>query len=291
MSDSLNLKISNVSFTFSNGRKAVDDISFELGSGVTGLLGPNGAGKTTLMGILSTLTKPSAGNVTWCGIDIAKNPDPLRQILGYLPQHFGIYPSLSAREFLHYLGAVKGLSSKLAKERTASSLDLVGLSDVADQRLGGFSGGMRQRVGIAQALLNDPKLIIVDEPTVGLDPAERMRFRLLLSDLGQGRIVILSTHIVADIEASAANLIILSKGRLLLHDSPEALLIQAKSKVWEWIIPSSELEEIRSKFVLSATSRCQNGICIRVIANTSPDTSAINVAPNLEDAYLSLLNN
>ncbi len=288
--NSPNLKIKQVSFTYPDGHKAVDDISFDLGVGVTGLLGPNGAGKTTLMGILSTFTKPTAGNVTWCGIDIAKNPDPLREVLGYLPQHFGIYPTLSAREFLHYLGAVKGLSAKLAKERTAYSLDLVGLSDVADQRLGGFSGGMRQRVGIAQALLNDPKLIIVDEPTVGLDPAERMRFRLLLSDLAQGRIVILSTHIVADIEASASRLAILSKGKCLFHDSPESLLRQAESKVWEWIIPSGELDAIRGKFVLSATSRCQGGIRVRVIANTSPDASAINVAPNLEDAYLSLLN-
>jgi ABC-2 type transport system ATP-binding protein len=290
MIDSPNLKIRNVSFTYPDGHKAVDDISFDLGGGVTGLLGPNGAGKTTLMGILSTFTKATAGNVTWCGMDIAKNPDPLREVLGYLPQHFGIYPTLSAREFLHYLGAVKGLSAKLAKERTAYSLDLVGLSDVADQRLGGFSGGMRQRVGIAQALLNDPKLIIVDEPTVGLDPAERMRFRLLLSDLAQGRIVILSTHIVSDIEASASRLAILSKGKLLFHDSPESLLIQAESKVWEWIIPSSELEAIRGKFVLIATSRCESGVRVRVIANAAPDASAINVPPNLEDAYLSLLN-
>src|SRR5271157_3301096 len=176
------------------------------------------------MRILATITQPTAGRVLWNGTDIKHDPDTLRTVLGYLPQDFGIYPNLSALEFLGYLAAVKGLDAASARKRIGELLELVNLADAARRPLGGFSGGMRQRVGIAQALLNDPQLLIVDEPTAGLDPEERVRFRNLLSELSGERIVILSTHIVSDVEASATDIAILSHGRLLAHDRPETLL-------------------------------------------------------------------
>jgi ABC-type multidrug transport system ATPase subunit len=175
------------------------DFTLDLSPGVLGLLGPNGAGKSTLMRILATITKPTTGQVTWCGTDIAHSPDGLREVLGYLPQDFGIYPNLNAVEFLDYLAAMKGLDARASRQRIDELLQVVNLVDAAKRPLGGYSGGMKQRVGIAQALLNDPQLLIVDEPTAGLDPEERVRFRNLLSDLAGNRIVILSTHIVSDV--------------------------------------------------------------------------------------------
>jgi ABC-type multidrug transport system ATPase subunit len=200
-------------------KRAVDRLSLDLGPGVVGLLGPNGAGKSSLMRVLATVTRPTEGVVTWNGRDIVADPEPLRRTLGYLPQDFGIYPHLSAREFLAYLAAAKGLSARPARARIAELLDLVHLADVGRRPLGGFSGGMRRRVGIAQALLNDPRVLILDEPTAGLDPEERSRFRDLLADLGRDRIVILSTHIVSDVEAIAGRVAIVAGGRLL-YDGP-----------------------------------------------------------------------
>ena len=203
------LAIESVGYAYPGGHRAVDGLDLRLGTGIVGLLGPNGAGKSTLMRILATLARSSAGRVLWRGEDIARSPNALRAELGYLPQDFGVYDALSAREFLAFLAVVKGLPSKRVADRVAECLEHVGLADSADRRLGGFSGGMRQRVGIAQALLNDPKLLIVDEPTVGLDPEERLRFRHLLTELAGDRLVILSTHIVSDIEASAGDLAVL----------------------------------------------------------------------------------
>src|SRR6476661_3612708 len=225
------LELDDVGFRYKGGHDALSNVSLRLERGIVGLLGPNGAGKSTLMRILATLAKPTRGRVQWRGEDIASRPDPLRRTLGYLPQDFGIYPMLSAREFLAYLSAVKGISAKRAAARVDECLAQVGLADVADRRLGAFSGGMRQRVGIAQALLNDPQLLIVDEPTVGLDPEERLRFRNLLSELSGERIVILSTHIVSDVEAVATDIAILNHGLLLAHDSPESLLAAISGKV------------------------------------------------------------
>jgi ABC-2 type transport system ATP-binding protein len=184
-----------------------------------GLLGPNGAGKSTLLRILATITQATSGRVLWNGENIADKPEPLRDALGYLPQDFGVYPNLNAIEFLEYLAAVKGIAAAAARKRIAELLDLVNLTAAAKRPLGGYSGGMRQRVGIAQALLNDPLLLIVDEPTAGLDPEERLRFRNLLSELSGERIVILSTHIVSDIEAVASSIAILGQGELLAHDA------------------------------------------------------------------------
>jgi len=197
MSTSL-LQIDDLGYRYSNGHVAVSGLSLDLGPGILGLLGPNGAGKSSLMRVLATLSKATSGRVLWKGQDIVQKPDALRVELGYLPQDFGVYPALSAREFLGFLAAVKGLSRKATVQRVQQCLEQVGLTDAADKPLSTFSGGMRQRVGIAQALLNDPQLLIVDEPTVGLDPEERMRFRHLLTELADHRLIILSTHIVSD---------------------------------------------------------------------------------------------
>jgi ABC-type multidrug transport system ATPase subunit len=262
------------------------DFSLEVGLGVLGLVGPNGAGKTTLMRILATVTRPTAGRVTWNGEDIVRNPDALRSQLGYLPQDFGIYPNLNAVEFLEYLAAVRGLSGKAARDRIDELLDVVNLTEVRKRPLGSYSGGMKQRIGIAQALLNDPRLLIVDEPTAGLDPEERVRFRNLLSELSGQRIVILSTHIVSDVEAVAAEIAVISSGQLVRHTSPEALLNSVEGKVWEWVIPSSQLPSIKACFLISSTTRRADGIHVRIIDNETPDRDASSVPATLEDAYL-----
>ena len=226
---------------------ALSEFSLDLAPGVLGLLGPNGAGKSTLMRILATLVKPTAGRVTWNGGDVAKDPDAVRSVLGYLPQDFGIYPNLTGLEFLEYMAAIKGLEARSARRRIQELLVLVNLVEAARRPLGGYSGGMKQRVGIAQALLNDPQLLIVDEPTVGLDPEERVRFRNLLSDLSGERIILLSTHIVSDVEATATEIVILNQGRKLQQAAPESLLELLAGRVWQWIIPSSELPALKQK--------------------------------------------
>jgi ABC-2 type transport system ATP-binding protein len=283
------LSLESVTYRYPGGHEAVSGLSLDLGPGILGLLGPNGAGKSTLMRILATLSKPSAGRVRWQGEDIAAQPDGLRTALGYLPQDFGVYAALSAREFLAFLAAVKGLSGDKAKERVEHCLAMVGLADAADKRLGDFSGGMRQRVGIAQALLNDPQLLIVDEPTVGLDPEERMRFRHLLTDLAGQRLVILSTHIVSDVEASATALAVMSGGKLRFHGTPEALIENAEGHVWEWTIAPEAMAEVRGKYVLCASLRRPEGIRVRVVSAQQPVPMAQSVTPTLEDAYTWLL--
>jgi ABC-2 type transport system ATP-binding protein len=283
------LRLEDVDYTYPNGRAAVNGVSFDLAPGILGLLGPNGAGKSTLMRMLATLTKPSRGRILWQGADTALAPDALRLELGYLPQAFGVYPALTAREFLHYLAAVKGLPRDRLRARVDACLELVGLEGEADRQIGGFSGGMRQRIGIAQALLNDPKLLIVDEPTVGLDPEERLRFRNLLTDLAGQRLVILSTHIVPDIEASATTIAVMNRGQLRFFGASEQLLARAQGRVWEWTVPSSGLAEIRSRHQVTGSLRRPDGVRVRIVADTSPSPDAQAVVPGLEDAYLHLL--
>lgn len=283
------LRLDGVGFQYPGGHAAVDDVSLSLGPGILGLLGPNGAGKSTMMRMLATLTRPTAGRIIWKGIDISRQPDALRVSLGYLPQDFGVYPALSAREFLRYLAAVKGLPQKLARHRVDACIEQVGLTADADRRLGDFSGGMRQRVGIAQALLNDPQLLIADEPTVGLDPGERLRFRHLLTELGGQRLVILCTHIVSDVEASATTLAVMRKGKLVFSGAPDALLERAHGKVWDWTVPPERLDEIRAAYHVSNSLRRADGVRIRLMSTASPGQGAEAVMPSLEDAYLSLL--
>ncbi len=285
---SVELAIDSVGYRYRGGHQAVDGVSLTLGPGIVGLLGPNGAGKSTLMRVISTLARATTGQVLWCGEDIARKPDRLRQELGYLPQDFGVYEALSAREFLMFLAAVKALPTKTMAARVEACLEMVGLTDVADRRLGGFSGGMRQRVGIAQALLNDPKLLIVDEPTVGLDPEERVRFRHLLAELAGERLVILSTHIVSDIEASASTLAVMAAGQLRYHGTAEALIAAADGHAWNWTVPADQLAEMRTRLHISRAQRRAHGVEIRVVG-ASPSADAIAATPDLEDAYLWLL--
>jgi ABC-type multidrug transport system ATPase subunit len=285
----LNLEIREVGKRYKGDVWGVADLSLDLEAGVLGLLGPNGAGKSTLMRILATVTKATQGHVKWNGVDIATSPNDLRKVLGYLPQDFGIYPNLNAVEFLSYLATARGLGGRSADKRIDQLLELVNLSDVRKRPLGTLSGGMKQRVGIAQALLNDPRLLIVDEPTAGLDPEERVRFRSLLAELSGDRIVILSSHIVSDIEAAATSIAVIKKGRLQFHGAPEEILQKVDGKVWEMVIPSSDLAGAKEKFVLSGTVRTSDGVRIRVVADEQPDAGARTLAPTLEDAYLYLL--
>jgi ABC-type multidrug transport system ATPase subunit len=285
----MRLVVENVSKEYRGGAqrvRALSNVQFSLAPGVLGLLGPNGAGKSTLMRILATITQPSSGRALWNDTEIARQPDALREVLGYLPQDFGVYPHLNAIEFLEYLAAVKGVGAGAARTRIRELLELVNLTGAAKRPLGGYSGGMRQRIGIAQALLNDPQLLIVDEPTAGLDPEERVRFRNLLSELSGERIVILSTHIVSDIEAVATSIAILEQGHLLAHDSPEVLLASVAGKIWEVVIPSAELPALRQRYLVSSTAHRSDGVHARVVADVAPDKALRSLDPSLEDAYL-----
>lgn len=282
----MQLIINGVGKQYTQSFWGLRDVNFTLTPGVIGLLGPNGAGKSTLMRILATITRPSTGKVLWDDIDIAESPDELRAVLGYLPQSFGVYPNLSGVEFLEYMAVIKGLDARTARRRIDDLLILVNLADAGKRPLGKYSGGMRQRIGIAQALLNDPQLLIVDEPTVGLDPEERVRFRNLLSDLSGERIIILSTHIVSDVEATATNIVIMNKGHLVAHSTPEALLQEVEHKVWECVVSSADLPKVNQQWLISGTIRQVDGVRARVISNTPPVAGARLVPPTLEDAYL-----
>ncbi|WP_028552474.1 ABC transporter ATP-binding protein [Paenibacillus sp. UNC451MF] len=285
----MELILDNVGKSYGGSSWAVKQISLHIKPGVTGLLGPNGAGKSSLMRILATITKPSEGNVLWNGVSTAVKPDRVRAVLGYLPQDFGLYPNLSAVEFLQYMASLKGMTGRIARRRIEELIELVNLTDAGNRRLSSYSGGMKQRVGIAQALLNDPELLIVDEPTVGLDPEERVRFRNLLSDLSGERIVIFSTHIVSDIEAAAASIAIMHHGSLLAHSAPETMLERMQGKVWETTIPDSELQEAKRNWLISGMIRRSDGFQVRVVSDSFPCPGARSAAPTLEDAYLSLI--
>jgi ABC-2 type transport system ATP-binding protein len=280
------LEIEDVTKDYRRGVRALDGVRLSLGPGVLGLLGPNGAGKSTLMRIVATIARPTSGRVRWQGEDLAVRPDALRATLGYLPQDFGIYPNLTAIEFLDYLAAAKGLDRKGTRARIDQLLELVNLVDARRRPIGGFSGGMRQRLGIAQALLNDPRLLIVDEPTAGLDPEERVRFRNLLSELAHDRVVILSTHIVSDVEATATTIALLAQGRLLFVGDAETLLSRARGAVWECVVSSDELAALKTRHALSAAIRREGGVLARLVSEEQPLPDARPAAPTLEDAYL-----
>jgi ABC-type multidrug transport system ATPase subunit len=241
------------------------------------------------MRMLATITQPTSGTIHWDDTDTVRSPETLRRVLGYLPQDFGVYQQLTAREFLEYMAAIKGLDSRAARKRIDELLVLVNLVHAARRPLGGFSGGMKQRVGIAQALLNDPQLLIVDEPTAGLDPEERVRFRNLLSELSGERIIFLSTHIVSDVEASATEIVVISKGCKIDHAAPERLLRQLDGKVWQWLVPSEALPGLQQKLLISGTVRRHDGVQLRVVSATAPAAEAQALAPSLEDAYLKLV--
>lgn len=266
--------------------QAVEGVDLDLGNGVHGLLGPNGAGKSTLMRMLTTVTDPSTGEVCWEGTRLRDDPDALRRVLGYLPQDFGVYPDLTLVEFLQYVAALRGVPRSERGDRIDEMVRLTNLWDVRDRRLRTFSGGMQQRVGIAQALVNDPELLIVDEPTVGLDPQERVRFRNVLSEVGRDRVVILSTHIVPDIEATATTVALLNDGELLAHTDPVTLAGRVEGDVYECTVPRSDLETMRDRYLVSQTVQRADGAQVRLLAEAPPTEDATAATPTLEDAYL-----
>ncbi len=282
----MNLSVENVSKQYRGGVWGLRDFTMKLESGVLGLVGPNGAGKSTLMRILATISRPTGGTAKWNEQDIIADPEVIRRELGYLPQDFGVYPNLSAVEFLSYVATLKGITAMATRRRIDELLTLLNLTEAAKRPLGGFSGGMKQRVGIAQALLNDPKLLIVDEPTVGLDPEERVRFRNLLADLAGERVVLLSTHIVSDVESTASAIAIIAQGRLLVHTTPERLLDSVREKVWETPVSAEQLTAYRQCFVLSGVQRRDGQLMARLVAPEAPAAEAARVAASLEDAYL-----
>ncbi len=285
----LHLDIEGVGKEYPGGILGLVDFSLHLTPGILGLLGPNGAGKSTLLNILATATRPTWGRVRWRGQDIVQHPDVIRHVIGYLPQNFGLYPNLDAWEFLEYMAALRGLDRTTAHQRIAALLDLLGLTDVAHRPLGGFSAGMCQRVGIVQTLLNDPQLLIVDEPTAGLDPEERIRFRNLLAELAGERIVILSTHIVSDVEAVADRIVLLHQGHLLADLLPEQMLKTIRGQVWEQVVSSDQLHEWRARYIVSGATRRTDGVHLRLVSKDQPAPTATPLEPTLEDAYLLLL--
>ncbi len=285
----MQLTVDNLGKQYKRDVWGLRGFSLTIQPGILGLLGPNGAGKSTLMRMLATITRPTDGTISWNGSDVVKTPNDLRQVLGYLPQDFGVYPNLNAIEFLEYMAAIRGLDAASTKRRIDELIQLTNLAEAAKRPLGGYSGGMKQRVGIAQALLNDPQVLIVDEPTVGLDPEERVRFRNLLSDLSGARIVILSTHIVSDVEATATHIALIHKGRLLREAAPEDLLGELGSRVWEWTVHSDELPALKQRHIVSGTIRRSDGVQVRVVSAERPAADAQNVSPNLEDAYLAII--
>jgi ABC-2 type transport system ATP-binding protein len=280
------LTLEGVSKSWGRGRFGIRDLSLEVRPGVLGLLGPNGAGKTTLMQMVATLTRPSAGRILLDGTDVVRDPDAVRRRLGYLPQDFGVYENLTPLELLSYVARLKGVRRL---ERVREVLQLVNLHAVAGRAVGGFSGGMRQRLGIAQALLGDPDLLIVDEPTAGLDPEERVRFRNLLAGLSGRRLVIVSTHIVSDVESIAGEIAVVRGGRLLTSGTPEALMRQAAGATWEAVLSSADFEARREGLTVSSLVRRGDGVHLRLVAPERPLADAVGVEPDLEDAYLALM--
>lgn len=284
------IELQNVTKDYGLGQRALDNVTLNIGSGVFGLLGPNGAGKTTLMRILSALILPTSGSATVQGYDVRAEPDKIRKIVGYLPQKYQLYDQLTAYGFLDYMAVLSGFKGN-RKQRIEEVLDWVGLTEQVNQKIKTLSGGMKQRVAIAQALLHSPEVLIVDEPTAGLDPTERIRFRNLLNEFGQERLVLLSTHIVADVEATCTKLAVLVKGQLQFHGSPAALRNLAQGCCWQASVPTEEMSGLRHEFtVVSNTLSTDNQQQVRFLSHElpSPRYAAEPIEPSLEDAYLLL---
>jgi len=277
------LELRNVVKTFGKNLTAVADVSLTLERGVIGLIGHNGAGKTTLMQMIATLSRPTSGHILFDGVDIVKRPDAIRHRLGFLPQDFGVYANLSALEFLQYFAALKGVRDPA---RIRHVLERVNLHDQAHRPAAGFSGGMRRRLGIAQALLNDPDILIVDEPTAGLDPEERLRFRHLLAEIGFKKLVILSTHIVSDVESIASQLAILRSGKLVAFETPEALLQNARGQVWSARLEVAEYESLRARVQVLQAQQQGHHISLRMAHPQSPCPGAVAAEPSLEEALM-----
>lgn len=284
----MQLTISNVSKTYSNGLKALTDVNLTITPGMFGLLGPNGAGKSTLMRTIATLQDPDTGSIMLGDINVIQQKEELRKVLGYLPQDFGFYPKVTAEDMLHHFAVLKGINHKAErKELCDALLNQTNLYEARKRNLSEYSGGMRQRFGIAQALLGSPKLIIVDEPTAGLDPAERNRFHNILSDLGENIIVILSTHIVEDIMNLCPRMVIMNRGQVLLDDKPGNAIAKMRNSVWKLMIDKSELNSYKEKYKIISAKVVEGRILIHVKSDSVPDAAFSVVEPDLEDVYFS----
>lgn len=283
----MKLVIENLTKTYKNGVKAIDNLSIEIGVGMFGLLGPNGAGKSSLMRTIATLQIPDSGSITFGDIDVLKDNMSLRKVLGYLPQSFGVYPKMSAQDLLDYFATLKGISDKNERREIIKNvLEITNLYDVRRKYVAGYSGGMKQRFGIAQLLLNNPKLIIVDEPTAGLDPAERHRFLNVLREVGTNCTVIFSTHIVEDVKELCNEMAILNGGRILKHTTPQEATKDLEGKIWQKTIEREKLDENEAEFnILSSNYNQDNSLNIRVYSDESPSPDFISVQPQLDDVY------
>ncbi|WP_034061516.1 ABC transporter ATP-binding protein [Lacinutrix jangbogonensis] len=286
------LQINNLTKTYPNGVKALNGINLEITNGMFGLLGSNGAGKSSLMRTIASLQEPSLGSISFNGIDVVKQPQEIRNQLGYLPQEFGVYPKISAEKLLNHLAVLKGiLNKKDCKEQVTALLQQVNLYQHRKKAVYTFSGGMRQRFGIAQALLGNPQLIIVDEPTAGLDPEESNRFLNLLSEIGENVIVILSTHIVEDVRNLCPKMAILSNGEIISEGNPTELVASIDGKIWTKIIPKKDIEIYKKAFGVISTKLVSGETQIRVLSEQKPEVGFEMIVPNLEDFYFATLFN
>lgn len=282
----MKLEIKGLTKQYAKGKLGLNDFSIIIENGIMGLLGPNGAGKTTLMKILATISKPTSGTILLDGVDIVNHPDEIRKILGYLPQDFGVYPNLNAFEFLEYIAAMKGVGGINLRPRIELLLEGVNLIESAKKPIGTYSGGMKQRIGIAQVLLNNPRILIFDEPTVGLDPEERVRFRNLISELADECIVILSSHIVSDIETIANEVVIMKSGQLITKGFQSEVIEQVREKVFELEMDSTELGVFKENHHVISTIRRKEKVLVRFISDEN-NIGAMPCQASLEDAYLS----
>ncbi len=284
----MQLIISNLNKTYSNGVHALKDVNLTINQGMFGLLGPNGAGKSSLMRTIATLQEPDSGSISLGEINVLKQKDEVRKTLGYLPQEFGVYPKVDATTLLNHLAVLKGITNAIERKSVVEALlQKTNLWDARKKNLGGYSGGMKQRFGIAQALIANPKLIIVDEPTAGLDPAERNRFLNLLSELGENTVVILSTHIVDDVKELCSDMAIFNKGEILFKGSPDEALKEIVGKIWQKRINKADLSEYKKNFKVISEKLIAGNPLIHVIADTNPDGTFEAVEGDLEDVYFS----
>ncbi len=287
-----NLIISDLSKTYSNGVKALQNISLQIPVGMFGLLGPNGAGKSTLMRTIATLQEADSGSIKLGSLNILERPNELRKLLGYLPQQFGVYPALSAEILLNHLAVLKGIMNrKERKEIVHTLLHKVNQYEVRGQKLGEFSGGMKQRFGIAQALLNNPKLLIVDEPTAGLDPVERNRFYNLLSEVAEHTIVILSTHIVDDVKELCPRMAIINKGQVVIQGNPVQIMENLQGRLYEKIIHKNELEQYKNEYQVISDRLYLGNQIVHVVSDKHPGSTFKSIDANLEDVYMSQILN
>ena len=281
----MELTISDLTKDFGSFR-AVDQVTFTMHSGVYGLLGVNGAGKTTLMRMLTTLIHPTGGEIRWDGQDVFRMDSAYRKLLGYLPQDFGYYPDFSIYDYLMYIASIKGIRPAAAKQRALRLLKQVGLSQAGHKKMKTLSGGMKRRVGIAQAMLNDPKILILDEPTAGLDPNERIRFRNLISELSEDRIVLLSTHIVSDIEYIASEILLMKDGRITLSGTAEEVIASMPERVWLFSVPREQVDRYLAAYRVSNLKTTPVGATLRVLSAECPAIGAVETAATLEDVFL-----